>query len=77
MLAYSDPIGYYIDFADGKLNRNLTSKGLVPDSGFDGAKASGKIAAGYPCIVAVPSGVSDGAHVRPDKNVDKPKNPKP
>lgn len=29
VLAYSDAIGYYIDFASGKVDRNLTSRGLA------------------------------------------------
>jgi hypothetical protein len=31
VLAYTQPIGYYIDFPNGRIDRNLTSIGLVPD----------------------------------------------
>lgn len=75
VLAYSDAIGYYIDFASGRVDRNLTSRGLVSDAAYDGARASGKIAPGYPFVVEAPEDVPDGSHLRPDRPIGKPKRP--
>jgi len=79
VLAYNDPVGYYVEFPGGKANRDLTSRGLLTldDPGFAAAKAAGTIAPGYPFAITAPASVPQGLHLKPDKIVPKPKKPFP
>lgn len=75
VLAYSEPIGYYVEFSRGRVDRNLTSTGLVLDEQFEAAKTSGRVAPGYPFVAEAPDDIPHGNHVEPDKKVGKPKKP--
>lgn len=73
VLGYEDEVGYYVEFPGARIERNLTSVGRIPDAEFEAAKASGKVAPGYPFAVKAPPEIPRANHLREFRAAPKPR----